>query len=160
MSLQSDKEQSAQLVKDMEIKNCQAQTVMYDDLNKKVKVIENMTKDRESVQARISVLESYVARHQDERHWLIATGMRNSFEKILNSDEFLDMLAEGVRLGKMGKGPGDDPKYDPSALSKLKELSDEFDDATFPAMATIFSMHGASLSEIQEFLRDPARSDP
>ncbi|KAD7117184.1 hypothetical protein E3N88_04452 [Mikania micrantha] len=104
MSLQFDKEQSAQLVKDMDIKNRQAQTVMQDDLNKKVKVIENMTKD------------------------------------------------QGVRLGKIGKEPGDDPKYDPSALSKLKELSNEFDDATFPAMATISSMHVASLSEIQEFL--------
>ncbi|KAD3337265.1 hypothetical protein E3N88_32785 [Mikania micrantha] len=155
------KGQSAQLVKDMEIKNRQAQTVMQDDLNKKVKVIENMTKDRESDHARISVLKSNVA---------------HSFEKVRNSDEFLDMLAginsladavgfnaglkEGVRLGKIGKGPGDDPKYNPSALYKLKELSDDFDDATFPAMATISSMHGVSLLEIQEFLKDPARSGP
>ncbi|KAD4180168.1 hypothetical protein E3N88_28759 [Mikania micrantha] len=93
MSLQSDKEQSTQLVKDMEIKNRHVQAVMQDGLNKKVKVIENMIKDRESDQARISVPESNVARLQDERHWLISTGMRNSFEKVRNSDEFLDMLA-------------------------------------------------------------------
>ncbi|KAD6119172.1 hypothetical protein E3N88_10443 [Mikania micrantha] len=106
----------------MEIKNLQTQTVMQDDLNKKVKVIEIMTKDRESDQVRISVLESSVARLQDERHWLIATGMQNSIEKVHNSDEFLDMfvginsladavgfnsgLKEGVSLGKLGKGPG------------------------------------------------------
>ncbi|KAD2393451.1 hypothetical protein E3N88_40428 [Mikania micrantha] len=137
---------------------------------------ENMTKDHESDQARISALEGSVPRLQDESHWLIATGMRNSFEKVRNSDDFFHMhaginslanvvefkasLKEGVCLGKMGKGPRDDPKHDPLSLSKLKELSDDFYDATFPMMANISSTHGALLSEIQERLRDPARSDP
>ncbi|KAD4982673.1 hypothetical protein E3N88_19344 [Mikania micrantha] len=100
--------------------------------------------------------------------WLICTGMRQAFEKVRNSDEFLDMLAginsladsvgfnaglrEGIRLGKVGKSPSDDPKYDPSAFSRLKDLSDEFDSATFPVSDIIASMQEADLSAIQLFL--------
>ncbi|KAD5802994.1 hypothetical protein E3N88_14354 [Mikania micrantha] len=127
-TLQSDKEQSANLIKDMEIKNLQTHTVMKDDLDKKARIIESMTRDR--------------------------------INSLADAVGFNAGLKEGVRLGKIGKGPGDDPKYDPSALSKLKELSDEFDDATFPVIATMSSMHGATLSEIQDFLKDPTRSDP
>ncbi|KAD0377765.1 hypothetical protein E3N88_44356 [Mikania micrantha] len=119
-------------------------------------------------EARVAGLEDVIASLRHDRRWLISSGMRQAFEKVRNSDEFLDMLAginsladsvgfnaglrEGIRLGKVGKSPSDDPKYDPSAFSRLKDLSDEFDRATFPVSDTIASMQEADLSAIQSFL--------
>ncbi|KAL8232871.1 hypothetical protein R6Q57_002649 [Mikania cordata] len=130
-----------------------------------------MFKDAEK--ARVAGLEDTITSLGHDRRWLISTGMRQAFENVRNSDEFLDMLAginsladsvgfnaglrEGIRLGKVRKNPSDDPKYDSSAFSRLKELSKDFDNATFPMSTTIASMQEADLSAIQSFL---VPSDP
>ncbi|KAI3775015.1 hypothetical protein L1987_49583 [Smallanthus sonchifolius] len=118
--------------------------------------------------SQIATLRGEISRLENERSWLISTGMRQAFEKVRNSDEFLDMLGdlnsladkvgyngglkEGVGLGKKGKRAQDSSQFHADALDRLRELSDKFDNCQFPMSASIASMVGSTIADIQAFL--------
>jgi hypothetical protein len=141
-------------------------------LENEKKSYETLTGEFEASKRQVLELEAEVSRLKDDRSWLISRGMGQAFEKIRNSDEFLDMLADvqsladkvgfkagisaGVSIAKTGKKPSDVSGYVDDALEQLQTLSEEFDRTTFPVANEIAAMTDRSLAEIQAFLAPPA----
>jgi FtsZ-binding cell division protein ZapB len=141
-------------------------------LEEEKKGYEALSSELEVSKEQVLKLEADVSPLEGDRHWLISHGMGQAFEKIRNSDGFLDMLADvqsladkvgfkagifaGMSIARTGKKPTDVSGYMDDALDQLQTLSHEFDRATFPVVGEIAAMSDRSLAEIQAFLAPPA----